>query len=241
MVDCTPVGVGRRVDIVKAVAEASGMPMVLPTGIYREPWVPGWAKSASVGELSDWMLGELQDQIEGTGVQAGWIKLSVGDDGITECESRILTAAARAGRKTDALIGAHTARGRVVLEQLDILEAAGYTADRFVWIHAQKDPDFGLHREVARRGAWLEYDGIGAGDDEYYLTALSRAGEAGLLDRVMLSQDRGWFDPAKPGGGTPQPFTYLVEEFLPRLRAAGLTDETIHRLTHTNPYRAFAR
>src|SRR5262245_63898903 len=40
LVECTPVGVGRRADILQAVAEASGMPLVVPTGIYREPWVP---------------------------------------------------------------------------------------------------------------------------------------------------------------------------------------------------------
>jgi phosphotriesterase-related protein len=64
-----------------------------------------------------------------SGVQAGWIKLSVGDDGITECEAKILrAAAARAGRETNAVIGVHTKRGRVVRNQLDLIEAAGYTA-----------------------------------------------------------------------------------------------------------------
>ena len=35
LVECTPVGVGRRVDIVKAVSEATKMPVVVATGIYR--------------------------------------------------------------------------------------------------------------------------------------------------------------------------------------------------------------
>ena len=52
MVDCTPVGVGRRVDILKAVTEATGMPLVAPTGIYREPKVPAWAYAASQAEVS---------------------------------------------------------------------------------------------------------------------------------------------------------------------------------------------
>ena len=42
------------------------------------------------------MLGELRGEIEDSGVQAGWIKLSVGDDGITDCEAKILRAAAGA-------------------------------------------------------------------------------------------------------------------------------------------------
>jgi phosphotriesterase-related protein len=241
MVDCTPVGVGRRVDVLKAVTEATGMPLVAPTGIYREPKVPAWAQAASEDELADWMLGELQGEIEGSGVQAGWIKLSVGDDGITDCEAKILRAAARAGRETNAVIGVHTKRGRVVRDQLDIIEAVGYTAKRFIWVHTQNDPDFSLHLEMARRGAWLEYDGIGNGDDAYYLEHIQRVLDAGLGDQLMLSHDRGWYDPAKPGGGEPKPFTYLFEQFLPQLRAAGVDEETIHQLTHTNPYWAFAR
>ena len=47
LVDATPVGVGRRVDILKAVSEATGFPIVVPTGIYREPWVPAWVHEAS--------------------------------------------------------------------------------------------------------------------------------------------------------------------------------------------------
>jgi phosphotriesterase-related protein len=241
MVDCTPVGVGRRVDVLKAITEVTGMPLVAPTGIYREPNVPAWAQAASEDEIADWMLGELQGEIEGSGVQAGWIKLSVGDDGITDCEAKILRAAARAGRETNAVIGVHTKRGRVVRDQLDIIEAVGYTPERFIWVHTQNDPDFNLHLEMARRGAWLEYDGIGNGDDEFYLEYIPRALDAGLVDQVMLSHDRGWYDPAKPGGGEPKPFTYLFEQFLPKLAAAGVDEATIHQLTHTNPFRAFAR
>src|SRR4051794_20389292 len=47
LVECTPVGVGRRADILRAVSEAAGLPLVVPTGIYREPWVPAWARAAA--------------------------------------------------------------------------------------------------------------------------------------------------------------------------------------------------
>ena len=110
--------------------------------------------------------------------------LSVGDDDITDCEAKILRAAAAAGRETNAVIGVHTKRGRVVRDQLDIIEAVGYTAERFIWIHTQKEPDFKLHLEMAHRGAWLEYDGIGSGDDEYYLEHIQRVLDAGLGDQI---------------------------------------------------------
>jgi phosphotriesterase-related protein len=53
IVECSTVGVGRRADIDRAVSEATDLPLVIPTGIYREPWVPGWAHAASEVELAE--------------------------------------------------------------------------------------------------------------------------------------------------------------------------------------------
>jgi phosphotriesterase-related protein len=71
LVECSPVGVGRRVDIVKAVSEAANFPVVLPTGIYREPWVPAWAHDAPKELIRDWMVAELTGEIVPGCKQAG--------------------------------------------------------------------------------------------------------------------------------------------------------------------------
>lgn len=243
LVECTPEGVGRRVDIVKAVADAADFPVVVATGVYREPWVPHWVHAARESELTAWMVDELTDQVGDTGVRAAWIKLSAGDDGITPVEAKILRAAAQAGRETGALIGSHTIRGRVVRDQLNIIEAAGYRADRFVWIHTQAEPDFALHVEMARRGCWLEYDAIGSEwfSDDWFVEHIHRVLDAGLGGQLLLSHDRGWYDPSKPRGGTQLPYTYLSEIFLPKLRDSGIDDADIRQLTTQNPWRAFAR
>lgn len=239
IVECSTVGVGRRADIDRAVSEAAQLPLVIPTGVYREPWIPDWVHAASEDYLADWMLSELQGEIENSGVQAGWIKLSAGDEGLTDTEIKVLKAAATAGRETNAVIGSHTIRGRVVRNQLDIIESKGYTAERFIWIHTHVEPDFALHLEMARRGAWLEYDGI-SNQDEDDIRNIQGLLEAGFGDRLLLSHDRGWYDPALPGGGVPKPYTYLPDEFLPKLRETGITEETILQFTHTNPFQAFA-
>jgi phosphotriesterase-related protein len=244
IVECTPLGVGRRADLLKAVSEAAQFPLLVPTGIYREPWIPEWAHSATKEELCDWMLGELQDEIAGSGVRAGWIKLSANDEGLTVCEMKILRAAAKAGLATQAVIGSHTIQGRVVREQLDILERCGYTPERFIWIHAQAEPDLELNLEMARRGAWIEYDWIGnpdAFDDDFYIRRIQALLEAGLGHRILLSHDRGWYDPSRPNGGVAKPFTYISGTFIPKLLAAGIDQATIDQLTRTNPFHAFAR
>lgn len=241
LVECTTGGVGRRADIDLAVSQATGLPIVVPTGNYREPWIPEWVKTATEAELEAWMVRELTQRFDEADYRAGWIKISAGDDGITELEARILRAAARAGAQTNAVIGSHTISGRVVLQQLDIVEAEGYRADRFISIHSQEEKDFGLNRAVAARGAWIEYDHVGRAPDAEVAGLIVKALEAGLERQLLLSHDLGWYDPAKPGGGTPRPYSHLGEVMLPRLRDQGIADTALVQLTHRNPFAAFAR
>ncbi|MBB3919216.1 phosphotriesterase family protein [Rhizobium fabae] len=241
LVECSTGGVGRRADIDLAVSLATDFPIVVPTGNYREPWIPEWVRHASEQELEAWMLRELTEQIDETGFQAGWIKLSAGDDGMTALETKILRAAARAAAQTDAVIGSHTIKGRVVMDQLDVIEAEGYRADRFISIHTQEEKDFAHNVAVAERGAWIEYDHVGRGEDKEVAELVIKALEAGCGDRLLLSHDRGWFDPALPMGGTPKPYTHLSTVLLPELKRRGIDDGTLIRLTHDNPFEAFAR
>ena len=242
IVEPSTVGVGRRVDILYAVSRASGFPLVVPTGVYREPWLPEWVRAAEEHALRQWMIDELTEGIESTGVRAGWIKLGASDEGLTPAEAEVVSAAAGAAAATGAVIGSHTLRGHVARIQLDVIERASCAPDRFVWIHAHQEPDLSIHRELGRRGAWLEYDGIGEPDsDDRFVDLILQALDADLGGRLLLSQDRGWYDPAQDGGGTPRPFTYLTERFLPKLSEAGVDDAMIERLTQTNPFDAFAR
>lgn len=241
LVECSPVGVGRNAAADAAVSRATNLPILVPTGVYREGWIPDWVREESEDGLYEWMLYELTDAIEASGIQAGWIKVGASDDGLSPTELKILRAAGRAARDVECALGSHTIAGRVARDQLDVLASVDCPPERFIWIHTQAEPDFDLHLEIARRGAWIEYDWIGGGDDEPYITNIQRLLDAGLGDRLLLSHDRGWYDPAQPGGGTPKPFTYISEVFLPKLRAAGVDETTIHQLTHINPFQAFAR
>jgi phosphotriesterase-related protein len=241
LVECTTCGVGRRADIDLAVSKATDFPIVVPTGNYREPWIPAWVASATEDALERWMVSELTNGIENSGVVAGWIKLSAGDDGITPLEARILRAAARASVQTDAVIGSHTIRGRVAMEQLDILEAEGCSAGRFISIHTQEEKDFGLHRALVDRGAWIEYDHVGRAPDDELVGMVTRAIESELVHHLLLSHDSGWYDPAQPGGGVPKPYTYLIGSLMPSLKVAGVDEALLRQITETNPFEAFAR
>ncbi|OEO33252.1 esterase [Devosia insulae DS-56] len=241
LVECSTGGVGLRVDIDLAVSQATGLPIVVPTGNYREPWIPDWVRDASEADLEAQMFRDLAEGVGETGVKAAWIKISAGDDGITPLEAKILRAAARAAQRTGAVIGSHTIKGRVVMDQLDIIEAEGYRADRFISIHTQEEKDFGLNIAVAQRGAWIEYDHVGRAPDAAVSELIVRALDADLGSQLLLSHDRGWYDPAIPGGGTPTPYTHLSDVMLPLLRTRGIDEAVIRQLTVSNPFEAFAR
>jgi phosphotriesterase-related protein len=241
IVDATPEGVGRRSDAVEAISHATGMPFALATGVYREPWVPSWIREASITQLVDWMTSELEDHIRGTATPAAWIKLSAGDDGMTLEEERILRAAAQAGVATGAAIGSHTTSAAVVERQLDVLESMGFPIDRFIWIHAQAEPELKRHRDLARRGCWVEYDWVGLWPTyEDYVRMIGELAEAGFTDRILLSQDCGWYEPGEPGLGR-GPYTRVHDHLLPLLRASGFDDAIINAITVANPFWAFAR
>ena len=240
-VECTPTGVGRRADLDLAVSRAAGVPIVVPTGSYREPWVTPFVREASDVQLEAWMRRELTERLDEAAFRAGWIKLSAGDDGISPLEDRILRAAARVAAETGAVIGSHTIRGRVALEQIDILESEGCAAGRFIWIHTQNEPDLGLHDAAAARGAWIEYDHVGRAPDDEVRALILRALEQGHGRQLLLSHDLGWYDPAKPGGGEQRPYTHLSDVMLPLLREAGVAVETLAGLTQDNPFEAYAR
>ena len=215
LVECTPEGVGRRVDLVEAVSRAAEFPVVVATGIYREPWVPAWAHAASEDILQGWMLGELEVGIGADGRAGGLHQAQRrrrrADPGRNEDPAR--GGARRAGRRARRSAATPSAGGWCATSWTS--SSSGLPRARFICIHAQAEPDFELNLEVARRGAWIYYDGIGWGDDdELYIRRIQAMLEAGFGGQVMLSMDRGWYDPAEPGGGNAQA-VHLPERDLP--------------------------
>ena len=84
------------------------------------------------------------------------------DDGPTALEIRNLRAAATASQNTGALIASHTIGGKIAKQEMDVLEEAGLDLQRFIWVHAQTEPDLTILAEAARRGAYVELDSVGA-------------------------------------------------------------------------------
>jgi len=245
LVECSTVGVGRNVSVLRRLAEVTSVQIVAPTGVYRDAYIPVSLREAELDELANLWTKELTDGIEGTSIRAGFIKLAVSDNGLTELELRNLGAAAKASRQTGAAVAVHTIGGENARKEMGVLEAAGLSLDRWIWVHAQTEPNVSVLREAAQRGAYVELDTVGAPfqDQDVLLETALTLIEAGLTDHLLLSHDAGWYDPASPNG-LPKDgyrgYTALMNDFIPALRMRGVSEEQVKQITVHNPVNAFA-
>jgi phosphotriesterase-related protein len=128
---------------------------------------------------------------------------------------------------------------------MDVLEKAGLDLHRFIWVHAQTEPDIAVLKESARRGAYVEFDSVGAPfqSQTELLDVVVALIDAGYVDQLLLSHDAGWYNPARPDGLPEEGYrgyTALTKEFIPALLERGISEKQVRHITLDNPARAFA-
>jgi phosphotriesterase-related protein len=105
---------------------------------------------------------------------------------------------------------------------LDILRDHRVAPAAFIWVHAHVAKDLDIFA-AADRGAWLSFDGLARPTLTRHLHLCTEMKKRGHLDRVLLSHDAGWYDPAKPDGGEFRPFDLLFTAFIPLLLENGFS------------------
>ena len=245
VVDLTLPGVGRDPVWLRQLAQASGLHLVMGCGWYRKAHYPPEAgiDRRSVDELADELVDEVQDGVGESGVRPGIIgEIGTDKPWVSAVEERVHRAAARAASRTGLAITTHAVMSAVGLAQLGIFEEERADPSRVVIGHADSYPVFDHYLEIVRRGANLEFDFLGMS-----FTPIERHGEDRIVkllcellggghgDRILLSQDVCHDSQLTRFGG--HGYTYLAESFLPRLRAAGVSDAEIETMTVLNPRR----
>lgn len=240
--ECTPDFLGRDPGLLRRLSEATGLHLVTNTGLYgvrQNKFLPAYAQADTAAQLARRWVVEFRQGIAETGIRPGFIKSGVDPEPVlSESHRKLVVAAALTHRETGLAIAVHTGRGPG-LAQLDVLREHGVAAGAFIWVHAQGARDDDLWA-AADRGAWISLDGLNRNSLPRHRHLCVELRQRGHLSRVLLSHDAGWYDPAKPGGGTFRPFDLLGHVFLPQLREAGFTAEEIDQVTRLNPARAFA-
>jgi phosphotriesterase-related protein len=237
-VECTPMYLGRDVRLLKRLSDASGLHIITNTGLYKEPYLPPYALREDADALAARWIAEWTDGIEGTGMRPGFIKIAVNPGKLVEVQRKIVRAAARCSRATGLTIACHTGHGGAALECLEILQEERVRPERFVFVHADAEAEARFHVEVAKAGAWVEYDAIGWRPLADHVRLITAFLAQGYGERLLLSHDAGWFHVGEPNGGDFKPYTPIVKELLPMLEREAVGRMMLRTLTVDNPRRA---
>jgi phosphotriesterase-related protein len=226
---------GRRLDFLKQLSRQSGMPIVAGCGYYSQPFYPPEIATMSEEQITRELVRQARTQPVGAFGEIGsW-------DEITDLERKVFRAVGKAHLETNLPIFTHTGiPGKSAVEQLDILEAAGVKPQRVAIGHLGNlvDPKVEVHKAICKRGALIGFDRQGGPGDARQVPMVSALIDAGYASNVLFSSDLSTANQIKRNGGTGYAKTVTV--FVPKLREAGVSEETLHGILVDNPRRFLA-
>lgn len=252
MIDSMPCDCGRNVLKLAAVSRRTHVHLVCPTGLHLSKYYdPGhWGNVYTEAELAELFIAEIEEGIDAhdyngplvrrTAHQAGIIKIATGS-AITAREERIFAAAGRAHRETGCPILTHAEQGELALEQIGLLERHGVDLRHVCLSHTDRKPDIGYHREVLSSCVRVEFDSAFRWKpvDGNPTLALLLALLPEFPDQIMLGMDAARRTYWRSYGGAPG-MSFLLTDFCPKLREAGVSAGTLHQILVTTPAATFA-
>ncbi len=252
IVELTPIGLGRRPELLRRVSATAGLPIIAATGFHRDVHYPSghWALEAPVDLLAERVTRDLLEGMhpsdwEGNApldtARAGVIKTGASYHHISAAERRRLVAAAIGSRASGAAIVVHAEIGTCGHEIVALLEGEGVPTHRVVLAHMDRNPDAELHAELAARGVTLVYDTVGRikyRPDSELLDLITKMVAAGHGERLLVGLDLGSREYFAAYGGGPG-LRYLMDTFVPRLRRR-IGEAATDAILVANPARTYA-
>jgi len=247
LIDLTTPDLGRDVEFVRDVAAASGMNVIVATGIWRDVPRSFWARD--LDEIAAIFVREIEVGIGTTDIKAGAIKVANDMGGVTPEGERILRGAARALKRTGCPISTHHwAPERVGTRQVEIFREEGAPMDRICIGHSADTTDVPYLESLLNQGVFLSMDRYPGGGDRPDWRARNATVKAlidrGWAHRLMLGHD---YAPAPilqgaqpPDGSQPTRYTFVSNVALPALREAGVDEEILHTMMVDVPRRFLA-
>ena len=240
VVDAGTTDVGRDVDFLKQLAARTSVHIVACGGLYMQRTYPSDINTKSEDQIADDLVRDAAASRYGAFGEIG----ESPDAPMSPAERKVFRAVGKAHLRTRLPILTHNAYGTgpnvprdAGLRQLDAFESAGVMPERVAIGHSccLDDPAADIIKQIARRGAFVGFDRVtgGAVPDDRKVAMILAFLDAGFADRLLLSSDYNFTarSAARPGYGT------TITVFVPKLRAAGVKDDTIRRITVDNPRR----
>ncbi len=255
IVDAQPGGCNRMADQLAALARESNVQIIASTGFHKMIFYPleHWIFQKSCSQLYDIFLHELctgmyidcDNHTPETSIsaKAGIIKCALDTAGLDPQYEKLFHAAADAAVKTHAPMMVHIEKGADPIMLADFLEKQNVPLSQIIFCHMDRAcMDLSVHKEIARRGIFLEYDTIGRPkyhSDIREVEIFAELTDAGYENQLLFSLDttRERLKSYTPDGVG---LTYIIRTFVPMLKAAGFTKEQITKFSCTNCRRALA-
>lgn len=240
LVELTPIGLGRDPVGLRRIALLTGVHVVMATGLHGDEHYDADhpVRELSADELGDRFAAEVAQAVnaadsgppmEVDGVRAGVVTVGVGHWRIAPLERSALEAAGAAHRATGAPVVCRLDGGTAAWEVLALLADGDVPAGRVVLAHVDRNPDPGLHVELAAAGAVLSYDGWGRPErwpDSVLLDCLAAVAEAGHDRRLLIGGGLDRRSAFRSHGGLPG-LRYLPDRVVPRLENLGLAQRVL--------------
>ncbi|WP_326837325.1 hypothetical protein VSH64_20930 [Amycolatopsis rhabdoformis] len=237
IVELTNRNLGRRPEELKVIAEATGLNVVMGCGWYREKYYDAEVFTTPTQQLAEDIVRDIEVGVGPQRIKAGIIgEIGTEGDYLRPAEERSFRAAARAQIVTGLTLSTHASAGRAGLAQLDVLAEEHVDPRRVIIGHCDRRRDLDYYLEIVRRGAWVQFDLLREPTDWELDKRVRLAVDfiaAGHLDRLLISQDVCRKNHLKNFGGGG--YDRMLVEFVPKLRAAGISEEQIEILFVHNP------
>jgi len=242
IIDVTNRGMGRNVEFLTKVKEETGINILSSTGYYKSPFFPEEVYKLSIVELAHIMRMEIIDGMDNTGIKADIIgEIGTSKENILPEEEKVFRAAAMVHVETGKPIVTHTTLGTLGLEQLKIFKEYGVNLDKVVISHVDLSGDLDYILRLIDKGANVAFDTIGKINyqpEDVRVNLLKELSKRGLSERIVLSMDITRKSQLKYLKGLG--YSYLLDNFVPLLRKAGISQAQIDNMIKNNALRIYA-
>ncbi|XP_019619694.1 PREDICTED: phosphotriesterase-related protein-like [Branchiostoma belcheri] len=247
MVECTIVGLERDMNMMKRMAEESGVNIISGTGYYVDAALPAEVHSATQEQLVATMVQDVTQGAAGTGIRCGVIGEIGTSWPITATEKKVLVATAAAQTQLGCPVIIHPGRNRAApAEVIRILAEAGGDISRTVMSHLDRTIcDHDELAEFAKLGCYLELDLFGIEVSYYQLGDFDMPSDAqriqmikhvldeGYEDRVVIAHDLYTKHRLMHYGG--HGYSHILLNVVPMMLARGISQEQVDKMLIHNP------
>jgi phosphotriesterase-related protein len=197
LVEVTPVGLGRNPGGLAEISRATGVHVVMGAGFYDHEFHVDAVHDQGAEQLAETIVRDcvegVADMSRARSVKAGVI----GEIGLswpaTDCEHKVLVAAARAQAVTGKLLLIHPGRDPAAPRwALDQAEQAGADPARTALAHLDRTLEDPLQvARLAERGAYVSFDLFGSELSHYPYSDFAMPNDAGRLRLIRAVADLG--------------------------------------------------